>query len=318
MMKSQAFALATTVFMLVGLASCVNDRGNPWLPTNPGTPPPAALAISPDSTGITVGTTVQFTVQNMDTASYAQWGIESGVGTISGSGLFTAPSALVKPSVRTRIVVWDRRDTTKRAWAIVDLTDPNFVPPVDTTICFTRDIMPLIRSNCAMSGCHDGNDGEARSLLTYGDIQVYLRKVNGKYVPERSKLYTVLSASGEDRMPRNAAPLTDAQQKLIRSWINQGAVENDCPEATCDTSAVTYADVAKILTTNCTGGCHSGVAPSGGIDLTQESVVKIQVTVGTLIATIEQQPGVSPMPQSGGKLSDCDIARIRTWARTVK
>jgi hypothetical protein len=272
------------------LASCVDERGNPLNPSSPKDPAPAVLAIAPDSIGTTVGNSVQFAAMNMDSVVYAAWAVESGVGTISQTGLFTAPASLTRASARTRIVLWDKRDTTRRAWAIVDIDDPNYTPPVDTTICFTRDVLPLINSNCAMAGCHDGSDREARSLKTYSEILSYVSRKNGVYTPERSKLYTSL-LGGEEPMPRDRDPLTAAQILVIKRWINQGAKNTDCAESTCDTSAVVYADVQKIMTLNCTGGCHSGKAPSGGIDLTQESVVRAQVTVGTLIATIEHQPG---------------------------
>ncbi|CAN5503474.1 hypothetical protein BH10BAC6_BH10BAC6_02760 [soil metagenome] len=307
------FALAT----LLTLTSCVDERGNPINPSNPN-PPSSAMAVVPDSIGMEVGGTFQFSTKNIDAVNVA-WAMESGLGSISETGLYTAPASLKSASARARILAMDKRDSTKRAWGIVDLRDPTWGPPVDTNVCFTRDIMPLVLSNCSMAGCHDGTGDEARSLLNYTDIKTYVRNgSNGQPAASKSKLYTVLLPGASEPMPRDRAPLSAAQIALIKKWIDQGAKNTSCVELTCDTTSVTYADIDKIMTTNCTGGCHSGVAPSGGIDLTMESIVRLQVTVGNLIATVEQQPGVGPMPKGGAKLTDCDIARIRTWARTVK
>jgi len=307
--------LALTLAALFILQSCVDERGNP---INPSNPPSTALAVVPDSIGLEVGNTFQFTAKNIDAVN-VKWAMESGEGTISDNGEYTSPTALRTATARARIIAMDKRDTTKRAWGIIDLRDPRFGPPVDTNVCFTRDIMPLIRSNCSMAGCHDGTDDEARSLLNYTEIKTYVRNgTNGQPSASRSKLYTSLLPGAEEPMPRDRAPLSAAQIALIKKWIDQGAKNTDCAETTCDTTAVTYADIDKIMTTNCTGGCHSGARPSGNIDLTTEAGTRAQVLNGKLVPSVEHFPGVIAMPEGGGKLTDCDIARIRTWARTVK
>jgi len=306
------FALAT----LLTLTSCVDERGNPINPSNPN-PPSTAMAVVPDSIGMEVGGTFQFSTKNIDVAN-VEWAMESGLGSISETGLYTAPASLKSASDRARILAVDRRDSTKRAWGIIDLRDPAWGPPVDTNVCFTRDIMPLILSSCSMSGCHDGTGDEARSLLNYTEIKTYVRNgTNGQPSAAKSKLYTVLLPGAEEPMPRDRAPLSATQIGLIKKWIDQGAKNTDCVETTCDTTAVTYADIERIMTTNCTGGCHSGAHPSGNIDLTTEAGARAQVLSGKLLPSIEQRPGAVKMPV-GGKLTNCDVARIRTWAHTVK
>lgn len=308
------FAITIVLAALLTLTSCVDERGNPINPSNPN---PTTMAVVPDSIGMDVGGTFQFAAKNIDAANVA-WAMESGLGSISENGLYTAPTSLTSASDRARILAMDRRDSTKRAWGIIDLRDPRWGPPVDTNVCFTRDIMPLVLSNCAMAGCHDGTDGEARSLLNYTDIKTYVRNgTNGQPSAAKSKLYTTLLPGAEEPMPRDRAPLSATQIALIKKWIDQGAKNVDCAETTCDTTAVTYADIDKIMTTNCTGGCHSGARPSGNIDLTTEAGARAQVLNGKLIPSVEHSTGAIWMPE-GGKLTDCDVARIRTWARTVK
>jgi hypothetical protein len=315
MRTTQSLTIALAALLV--LTSCVDERGNPINPSNP-TPPSTALAVVPDSIGLDVGQTFQFSAKNIEAVNVA-WAMESGPGSISETGTYTAPTSLTTATARARILAMDKRDSTKRAWGIIDLRDPNIGPPVDTNVCFTRDIMPMILSNCSMSGCHDGtSDEEARSLLNYTEIKTYVRNgANGQPSAAKSKLYTVLLPGAEEPMPRDRDPLSATQIALIKKWIDQGAKNTDCVETTCDTSAVTYADIDKIMTTNCTGGCHSGTRPSGNIDLTTEAGARAQVLNGKLIPSIEQRAGAIWMPE-GGKLTDCDIARLRTWARTVK
>lgn len=88
-------------------------------------------------------------------------------------------------------------------------------------VTFSLDISPIINSNCAMSGCHDAGGHEAKSLITYDDVMRYVKENS----PDESKLYKVLYASGEDKMPRNG-DLTDLQKQLIFVWIGQGAKNN--------------------------------------------------------------------------------------------
>jgi hypothetical protein len=280
---------------------------------NPADNSTQTLRVVPDMATIFAGQSLQLAV---DPLIPVTWNLTDGPGKLSADGLFMAPAALGTSERVTRIVATAVADTSRKAAVLITIVDPAFV--ADTSVCYTRDVVPLISSNCTMSGCHDGSDDEARALTSYAGIMQYVRNgSNGKPSATRSKLYTVLRESGDDRMPRDRAPLSDAQVELIRRWIDEGARNNDCQPLTCDTSAVTYADVSLILTRNCTGGCHSGSVPSGRIDLTNEAVVRSQCRYGygTLVESIEHQAGFAPMPKNAPKLSECDIAKIRSWAR---
>ena len=83
----------------------------------------------------------------------------------------------------------------------------------------------------------------------------------------------------------------------------------------CDTLNVTYnGSVLPIFDQYCLS-CHSGASPQGGINLEDYSVVAQLAENGTLLGAIRHDPGYSPMPQGGDKLSDCDIAKIEIWVR---
>jgi len=83
--------------------------------------------------------------------------------------------------------------------------------------------------------------------------------------------------------------------------------------APCDTTHVTYSQTIKpIMTANC-NICHSTATASAGVITdTYEGLSPIAVS-GSLWHAVNQDPGVSPMPQNGNRLSDCDLAKIKTW-----
>lgn len=82
---------------------------------------------------------------------------------------------------------------------------------------------------------------------------------------------------------------------------------------TCDTAGMKYStDVLPILQANCYR-CHGNGNVTGGITLDGYAAVVTQVNSGNLIGAITHAAGYTPMPFDGGKLSDCDIAKIKAW-----
>jgi hypothetical protein len=81
----------------------------------------------------------------------------------------------------------------------------------------------------------------------------------------------------------------------------------------CDTTSVTFSnDIMPIINSNCTS-CHSGQAAAGNIKLENYNDISAAANNGSLLGVIRHEQGWSPMPKGGGKLNDCDIAKIETW-----
>lgn len=72
------------------------------------------------------------------------------------------------------------------------------------------------------------------------------------------------------------------------------------------------ANIMPILNGRC-NNCHSGVAPSAGISLSNHTDVMKYVNNGTLIGSITWASGFSPMPKNSGKMPACEIQKIQTW-----
>ncbi|GAB4429328.1 MAG: hypothetical protein OHK0039_47950 [Bacteroidia bacterium] len=200
---------------------------------------------------------------------------------------------------------------------------PGMVPGTDTTgkpcdpdtVYFTRDVLPLLISNCAMSGCHNADSHQDGVVLDSYAKVVSTAKVRAGN-PNESELYEVLTDTDpDDRMPPPpAGALSSEQIALVRTWILQGAKDLTCDDTgTCDTATVTYAGTIRpLMQTYCTG-CHSGTAPSGGIDLTTHTSVKTVADNGSLYGAVARQAGFAPMPQGGNPLPDCDIDQLAAW-----
>ena len=200
-----------------------------------------------------------------------------------------------------------------------EVTDPNGTgntPTVSATcsadsVYFVNQVLPLITSNCAMSGCHDaGTRADGVQLTSYSTIMNYVSAGNAA----RSELYKVIvDTDPGDRMPPPPrAPMSASQIATIQKWINQGAKNNSCTSA-CDASVFTYSGTIKpMLDTKCVG-CHSASSPGGNINLSSYAAIRPIALNGKLYGSIAHQTGFSPMPKNGTKLSDCEITQVQRW-----
>lgn len=180
------------------------------------------------------------------------------------------------------------------------------------TVYFVNTILPLLRSGCALSGCHDASSHKDGVIMT--DYQNIIQ--TGKVKPGNpgdSKLFKVLIKNDDDRMPPPPMAAFNSEQiALVRKWIEQGAKNNSCTETQCDSLNVSFAShIFPILQTHCLG-CHSGASPSGGIALTNYQQIAAVAANNKLLGAIKHLPGYSAMPP-GGKLDACSIAKITKW-----
>jgi len=95
-------------------------------------------------------------------------------------------------------------------------------------ISFRKDIAPLFRQSCAVSGCHSGTAPQAGldldSAAAYGSLSRpgsgYLNTVN----PKGSLLYSQMISITTPMPPTGR--LDSCNTKLILNWITQGAKNN--------------------------------------------------------------------------------------------
>lgn len=195
--------------------------------------------------------------------------------------------------------------------------------PVDTsrtcspdTIYFRKDVLPIVLSSCGMALCHDAITRE--SGLQYTSYETIL--ATGKVVPFdplASQFYTQMIETDPALVmpPSPRGPISDTNIAVIRKWIEQGALNNDCVADTeCilpDT--VSFAQhVFPVIDKYCKG-CHSGANPWAGLRLRNFSEVKTIASDGRLLAVINHEVGFPQMPNTIGKLDSCIIATITQW-----
>jgi hypothetical protein len=184
-------------------------------------------------------------------------------------------------------------------------------PPVyNPRACFSRDVLPVLVSACAMTGCHDATThAEGYSFISYTSI---LKSVKPGST-SGSRLYqSITTTSGEGRMPPSPrSRLAQAQIDSIAAWIRYGALNEVCGEV-CDTiNPVTFSGVIwPTIQTSCTG-CHSGSAPSGGYLLASYANVQTVAANGLLMKSLNGT-GVTKMPPSGS-FSACKIRQFQIW-----
>lgn len=190
--------------------------------------------------------------------------------------------------------------------------DTNIVkPPTNPkdSVCFDEEILPILNSNCAMSGCHDpGSAQEGIILNNYSNVQSTIS--SNKLIT-----YITTTVSSKRMPPPPMSALTQTQIDLIKKWINEGRKQNiDCGKG-CDTSNVTFSKtIGPIIQTYCQG-CHSNSNPSGGINLQGYANIKTYADFGSLLGTVIHDPKYSPMPKGGNKIDDCKIAQLKIWLK---
>jgi len=183
----------------------------------------------------------------------------------------------------------------------------------EDTIYFQNDILPMLLGTCGTSGCHDlGTAKHGVVLVDYLSVM----RTGGVNIanPASSDIYQVLSGSDE-RMPPSPRPQwTDLQKNALLTWISQGAINNEClNQAVCDTSNVTFnGSVLPLFDKYCLS-CHSGANPQYNLDLTNFDQLAAIIENGSLLGSINHEPGYYAMPKESNQLTPCEIRTIEIW-----
>lgn len=212
--------------------------------------------------------------------------------------------------------------------ALIGCVHESLVPPADGvpivvdgpcdpgTVYFQEEVLPLIVSNCAQSGCHDAASAEDGIVLDsyanilYGDDDDLV--VPGQ--PGSSELLEVMLDTDPDKRmpPPPAEPLDAAVVDVITQWISQGALNLSCSDA-CDTVDFSWSGrILPLFELQC-NGCHGGPNPNAGLSLSDHSQAVTAVNYLSLMERVQHLEGFNAMPPSGSGLSDCEIAALEGW-----
>jgi uncharacterized membrane protein len=181
------------------------------------------------------------------------------------------------------------------------------------TIYF-QDVLPVIISSCAGSGCHDAaTKAKSYQLTDYTNI---LKRGIVAGNANNSKVYTEIQSGAMP--PRSSGiVMTQAQKDLIAAWINKGAKNYICNAnyGKCDSTAVSFATFVKPIIENRCQGCHGGTIPSGGINLTTYAQIKASAQTPKFLGSMKRLAGFSFMPKGGQSLSSCELNKMEAWIK---
>ncbi|MEP5613416.1 MAG: hypothetical protein ABJP45_14285 [Cyclobacteriaceae bacterium] len=85
---------------------------------------------------------------------------------------------------------------------------------VNTDVSWSSDIMPIINSNCAVSGCHNVDDSSIPNWTNLSEVQ--------------NNASNIKTRTGNKSMPEagSGLTLTDDEIELIACWVDDGARNN--------------------------------------------------------------------------------------------
>jgi hypothetical protein len=186
--------------------------------------------------------------------------------------------------------------------------------PCDSdSVYFNLQVLPMLISNCSMSGCHDAASHQEGIVLTS-----YQTVMNSGIIvpgdPNDGDFMEAITETDPDKImpPPPASPLTNQQIQLLQTWISQGALDLNCDNG-CDTLNFTWSATIKPLIQAKCKGCHQGSSPGGGVDLSNYAGVSGSAFDGSLLGSVEHAAGWDAMPKNSARLPDCEIIQIRKW-----
>lgn len=188
------------------------------------------------------------------------------------------------------------------------------VPCDVNTIWFQQQVMPILASSCTNPGaglnCHHTGNEENDWI----QITSYETLMASGIVQDGDFWEAINETDPDDIMPPPPFPaLSSDQIATIGQWLQQGAQNNSCENAACDTLNVTYSGtIVPLINARC-ASCHSSSSPSGNLDLTQYSTLRDVALDGRLEGSIKRLPDpYIPMPPTLG-LNDCRVRKFMIW-----
>lgn len=170
------------------------------------------------------------------------------------------------------------------------------------SVCFGEQVLPILASNCAKSGCH--NDTAAQQGIILDSYAHVMSTVSPQLL-----LQAIQDPGPLGMPPVGEQKLSAAQLQLITRWVNEGMKDGvDC-QGPCDSSNVTFSGTVLPILQNSCIGCHNNTVPV----FTGYTGVRAIALDGKLICAINHRNGCAAMPLNAPKLSECKIRLISKW-----
>lgn len=191
-----------------------------------------------------------------------------------------------------------------------DTTQPQDV--VDTSVCFARDILPMLQASCAMSGCHSASSAHKGYVYTSYATIMKQGIVVGNANASATYAYCYNGKMAQSPIPK----LDSTKLSLLKRWINNGAHNDTDCAVNCDTTKFTFAAAIVPILSNSCYSCHATSAAKtagGNIILDTYAGVLAQAQNGKLLGDIQHATGFNYMPLGTAQLTPCKITQISKW-----
>lgn len=90
------------------------------------------------------------------------------------------------------------------------------IDPCTVTVSFVSDIKPIIDTSCALTGCHNGDNGADRNWTVFSNFQTKRANVKDR----------ITRPPGTPGHMPAAGSITDDQIQSIVCWVDQGGLNN--------------------------------------------------------------------------------------------
>ena len=155
-------------------------------------------------------------------------------------------------------------------------------PPPRPT--FTRDIAPIVYSNCA--SCHRPGEAAPFSLLSYADVKGRARQIAEVTATRYMPPWPPETGHGEFQGERR---LSDAQIATIARWVEAGAPEGDPRDLP---AAPTFASGWQIGTPDLVMTMPEPIdIPAEGVDVFRTVILPVTVDTPKYVRAVEFRPG---------------------------
>lgn len=145
-------------------------------------------------------------------------------------------------------------------------------------VCFEGEVLPVFRTSCGISGCHDATATGGYRFTDYAGIVAGIEPGN----PDKSLIYRAVTNIWSDDMMPPSQPLPIESRMLMRIWIEQGALNSTCPDTSATDTipevkqrACFERDILPIFSSGCgITGCHDATTAEEELVLTNYNGIR--------------------------------------------
>ncbi len=204
-------------------------------------------------------------------------------------------------------------DTMNLDTTVMDTTsnisncDPN-------KVYFYKDILPILNSNCAYSGCHDVQTAENGVILNSYEKVIITGEIV-PFKPSESELFKKINTDDTNKVMPPSGKLNADLIAIIEKWIKQGADNVICDEEIdfCGSEEIKYSGfISSLMKTHC-NGCHGTGIASGGIVTDNYIGLKAAADSKRLYGALSWETGFQNMPQDLPQLDSCNLVKVKKW-----